>query len=404
MPLFEYKAVSPSGETVRGTMEAGSEDLVIAKLQEGGNIPLSTNAAGEGGFRLDALSLKRRGMNAREVGQFTAQLSTLLGAGLPLDRSLQVLLELSENDRIKQTVTTIRDQVREGGSLSEALDAQHGSFSRLFINMVRAGEIGGSLDKTLDRLADYLERSKDLKDSVVSAMIYPIMLMILAGGSLILLLTYVIPQFTPIFEELGGDLPLVTKIVLAAGGILQNFWWGLAGLAFIGVVLFRRMLANPEQRLKWDTRVLGMRWVGDLVSKMEIARLSRTLGTLLTNGVPLLSGLSIARNVMNNSLLRQTVEKTTEAVKTGGGLAHNLAESGYFPKLALQMVSVGEETGQLDVMLLKVADTYDKEVRITIDRLLAIFTPVITLLMALMIGTIVMSVLMAIMGINELVG
>jgi general secretion pathway protein F len=404
MPLFEYKAVSPSGETVRGTMEAMTEDLVIAKLQESGNIPLSTNAAGKGGFSLDALSLKRRGMNAREVGQFTQQLSTLLGAGLPLDRSLQVLLELSENDRIKQTVTTIRDQVREGGSLSDSLDAQHGSFSRLYINMVRAGEIGGSLDKTLDRLADYLERSKDLKDSVVSAMIYPIMLMVLAGGSLVLLLTYVIPQFTPIFEELGGDLPLITKIVLAAGGILQNFWWGLIGLTILGVVMFRRMLANPEQRLKWDTKVLGMRWVGDLVSKMEIARLSRTLGTLLTNGVPLLSGLSIARNVMTNSLLRQAVESTTKEVKTGGGLAHNLAESGHFPRLALQMVSVGEETGQLDVMLLKVADTYDKEVRITIDRLLAIFTPVITLLMAVMIGTIVMSVLMAIMGINELVG
>jgi len=404
MPLFEYKAVSPSGETVRGMMEAASEDFVIAKLQESGNIPLSTNAAGKGGFSLDLLHLKRRGMNIREVGQFTQQLSTLLGAGLPLDRSLQVLLELSENDRIKQSVTAIRDQVREGGSLSEALDAQHGSFSRLYINMVRAGEIGGSLDKTLDRLADYLERSKDLKDSVVSAMIYPIMLMVLAGGSLVLLLTYVIPQFTPIFEELGGDLPLITKIVLAFGGILQNFWWGLIALTILAVIMFRRMLANPEQRLKWDTRVLGMRWVGDLVAKMEIARLSRTLGTLLTNGVPLLSGLSIARNVMTNSLLRQTVENTTEEVKTGGGLAHNLAESGHFPRLALQMVSVGEETGQLDVMLLKVADTYDKEVRITIDRLLAIFTPAITLLMALMIGTIVMSVLMAIMGINELVG
>jgi general secretion pathway protein F len=404
MPLFEYKAVSPSGETVRGTMEAASEDFVIAKLQESGNIPLSTNAAGQGGFSLDLLHLKRRGMNIREVGQFTQQLSTLLGAGLPLDRSLQVLLELSENDRVKQSVAAIRDQVREGGSLSDALDAQHGSFSRLYINMVRAGEIGGSLDKTLDRLADYLERSKDLKDSVVSAMIYPIMLMVLAGGSLVLLLTYVIPQFTPIFEELGGDLPLITKIVLAFGGILQNFWWGLVALTVIGVIMFRRMLANPEQRLKWDTKVLGMRWVGDLVAKMEIARLSRTLGTLLTNGVPLLSGLSIARNVMTNSLLRQTVENTTEEVKTGGGLAHNLAESGHFPRLALQMVSVGEETGQLDVMLLKVADTYDKEVRVTIDRLLAIFTPAITLLMALMIGTIVMSVLMAIMGINELVG
>ena len=404
MPLFEYKAVSPSGETVRGTMEAISADSVIAKLQEGGNIPLSANAAGKGGFSLDSLSLKRRGMNAREVGQFTQQLATLLGAGLPLDRSLHVLLELAENDRIKQTVTTVRDQVREGGSLSEALDAQHGSFSRFYINMVRAGEIGGSLDTTLDRLADYLERSKDLKDSVVSAMIYPIMLMVLAGGSLVLLLVYVIPQFTPIFEELGGDLPLITKIVLAAGGILRNFWWGLIGLTIIAVTLFRRMLADPEKRLNWDTRVLGMRWVGDLVSKMEIARLTRTLGTLLNNGVPLLSALSIARNVMTNSLLRKSVEATTQEVKTGGGLAHNLAETGHFPKLALQMVSVGEETGQLDVMLLKVADTYDKEVRNTIDRLLAVFTPVVTMLMAVKIGTIVMSVLMAIMGINELVG
>lgn len=404
MALFEYKAVSPSGETVRGTMEAGSEELVIAKLQESGNIPLSANAAGKGGFSLDTLSLKRRGLNAREVGQFTAQLATLLGAGLPLDRSLHVLLDLAENDRIKQTVTTIRDQVREGGSLSEALEAQHGSFSRFFVNMVRAGEIGGSLDITLERLADYLERSKDLKDSVVSAMIYPIMLMVLAGGSLVLLLVYVIPQFTPIFEELGGDLPLITKIVLAAGSVLQNFWWGLIGLTVLGVALFRRMLADPEKRLIWDARVLAMRWVGDLVAKMEIARLTRTLGTLLSNGVPLLSALSIASNVMTNSVLRKDVQATAQQVKTGGGLAHNLAESGHFPKLALQMVSVGEETGQLDVMLLKVADTYDKEVRNTINRLLEVFTPVVTLLMAVLIGTIVMSVLMAIMGINELVG
>lgn len=404
MPIFEYKAVSPSGETVRGSMEAASKESVITKLQEGGNIPLSANAAGQGGFSLDMFRLKKRGMNAREVGQFTQQLSTLLGAGLPLDRCLQVLLELAENDKVKRTVTDIRDRVREGGSLSEALEAQHGSFSRLFVNMVRAGEVGGSLNVTLDRLADYLERSKDLKDSVVSAMVYPIILMILAGGSLVLLLVYVIPQFTPIFDELGGDLPLITKIVLAFGSVLQNFWWGLVGLAVIAVMLFRRMLADTAKRLQWDKRVLGMRWVGDLVAKMEIARLARTLGTLLTNGVPLLSGLSIARNVMSNTVLIQDLVQTTQEVKTGGGLAHNLAANGNFPKLALQMVSVGEETGQLDSMLMKVADTYDKEVRNTIDRLLAIFTPVITMLMAVMIGTIVMSVLMAIMSINELVG
>jgi general secretion pathway protein F len=338
------------------------------------------------------------------VGQFTQQLATLLGAGLPLDRSLQVLLELAENARVKQRLTSVRDQVREGGSLSDALDAQHGSFSRLYVNMVRAGEVGGSLDQTLERLADYLERSKDLKDSVVSAMIYPIMLMLLAGGSLVLLLVYVIPQFTPIFEELGGDLPLVTKVVLGVGAVLQNFWWGLIGLAVLAVILFRRMLADPEKRLRWDTAVLSMRWIGDLVAKMEIARLSRTLGTLLSNGVPLLSGLSIASNVMNNIMLRNSVEQTTQEVKTGGGLARNLAETGQFPRLALQMVSVGEETGQLDSMLLKVADTYDKEVRNTIDRLLGIFTPVITILMAGMIGTIVMSVLLAILSVNELVG
>ena len=211
-------------------------------------------------------------------------------------------------------------------------------------------------------------------------------------------------KLKPIFEELGGDLPTITKIVLAAGGVLQNFWWGLIGLTVLAVFLFRRMLANPEKRLQWDTRVLSMRWVGDLVAKMEIARLARTLGTLLSNGVPLLSGLSIATNVMNNALLRRSVEATTQKVKTGGGLAHNLAETGQFPRLALQMVSVGEETGQLDTMLLKVAETYDKEVRTTIDRLLALFTPVITVLMAGMIGTIVMSVLMAIMSVNELVG
>jgi general secretion pathway protein F len=403
MPVFEYKAVSPTGETVQGTMEAGSLDRVISRLQEAGNIPLQARESGQGGFSLDMLRFSKRGMSSREIGQFTQQLSTLLGAGLPLDRSLQVLLELSENDRIKRTVTDIRDRVREGGSLSDALEAQHGTFGRLFINMVTAGEIGGTLDQTLERLSDYLERSKELKDSVVSALIYPILLILLAGGSLVLLLVYVIPQFTPIFEELGGDLPTITKIVLAVGGVLQNFWWGLIGIVVITVFWFRNMLADPVRRLGWDKRVLDMRWIGDLVAKIETARLSRTLGTLLVNGVPLLSALSIARNVVGNTVLKQDVQDTAREVKTGGGLARNLGREGRFPRLALQMISVGEETGKLDEMLLKVSDTYDTEVRNTIDRLLSIFTPVITLFLAIIIGTIVLSVLLAILSINDLV-
>ena len=404
MPLFEYKAVAPSGETVQGTMEAASVELVILKLQEAGNIPLHAKESGTGIFGLSALRLGRRGMNAREVGEFTQQLSTLLVAGLPLDRSLQVMLELSENERVKRTVAEIRDRVREGGSLSDALEEQHGAFNRLFVNMVRAGEVGGTLDVTLLRLTDYLERSADLKDSVISALIYPALLLVLAAGSLILLLVYVIPQFTPIFEELGGDLPLITRIVLGVGSVLQNFWWAIILVTVFTVVQFRRMLADADKRFAWDTRVLNMKWVGDLVSKIEIARLSRTLGTLLTNGVPLLGALSIARNVLANTVLRKEVSEATREVKTGGGLAHNLAKGGYFPRLALQMISVGEETGKLDEMLLKVSDTYDIEVRKTIERLLSVFTPVVTLLLALMIGTIVMSVLVAILSINDLVG
>jgi general secretion pathway protein F len=343
-------------------------------------------------------------MNAREVGEFTQQLATLLGAGLPLDRSLQVLLELAESDRVKRAMSEIRDKVREGGSLSDALDGQHGAFNRLFINMVRAGEVGGSLDVTLARLTEYLERSRDLKDSVISALIYPVLLLLLAAGSLILLLVYVIPQFTPIFEELGGDLPFITKVVLGVGAVLQNFWWLIAILVAAAVWWFRRMLADAEKRFAWDTRVLATRWVGDLVAKMETARLTRTLGTLLTNGVPLLSALSIARNVIANTVLRKDVGSAAREVKTGGGLARNLAQEGHFPRLALQMISVGEETGQLDTMLLKVSDTYDNEVRNTIDRLLSVFTPVVTLFLAVLIGTIVLSVLLAILSVNDLVG
>lgn len=403
MPLFEYKAVDPSGETVQGTMEAASVDFVVLKLQEAGNIPLQARESG-GGFGLAGLRFGRRGMNSREVGEFTQQLATLLGAGLPLDRSLQVLLDLAESERVKRTVAEVRDRVREGGSLSDALEEQHGAFNRLFVNMVRAGEIGGTLDITLDRLTDYLERSRALKDSVVSALIYPILLLVLAAGSLILLLVYVIPQFTPIFEELGGDLPLITKIVLGVGSVLQNFWWAIILLTVLAVYQFRRMLADTEKRFAWDGRVLEMKWVGDLVGKMETARLTRTLGTLLTNGVPLLSALSIAQNVITNTVLRREVNDATREVKTGGGLARNLAKGGHFPRLALQMIGVGEETGQLDGMLMKVSDRYDIEVRNTIDRLLSVFTPVVTLLLAVLIGTIVMSVLVAILGINDLVG
>lgn len=402
MALFEYKAVTPAGETFTGEMDAPSKDLVIAHLQEAGNIPVSAQEVGSG-FRLSNLFRGKRGLSQREIGDFTQQLATLLGAGLPLDRSLGILSELAENERVGQMVGKIRNRVREGGSLSEAMEERHGVFSRFYINMVRAGEIGGSLDQTLARMGEYLERTKELKDNVVSALIYPALLVVLAIASLILLMVYVIPQFAPMFEEFGGDLPLLTRIVMAVGDILQNYWWLIALVVVLGVLWFRSQMARPASRRKWDRRFLGMRGVGDIVAKMETARLARTTGTLLVNGVPLLSALSISKNVMTNTVLGDDVAEAAKQVKTGTPLAQALASNGNFPRLALQMVNVGEETGQLDGMLLKVADTYDREVRVTIDRLMALLVPVLTLSLAVLIGVIVMSVLMAILSINELV-
>ncbi len=402
MAVFEYKAVTPGGETLTGEMEAPSQDLVIARLQEMGNIPVSAREVGSG-LRLNSLFRGRRGLNQREVGDLTQQLATLLAAGLPLDRSLGILADLAENERVRELVEQVRNHVREGGSLSEGLEQRHGVFSRFYINMVRAGEIGGSLDQTLSRMAEYMERAKELKDGVVSALIYPALLVVLAVASLILLMVYVIPQFTPMFEDFGGELPLLTQIVVGVGEVLQGYWWALIAGALVVVVWFRTQMSRPASRRAWDRRFLRTRWLGDVIAKIETARLTRTTGTLLVNGVPLLSALSIAKNVMTNTVLAEDVAEAASQVKTGSPLARALVKSDYFPRLALQMVNVGEETGKLDEMLLKVADTYDREVKTTIDRLMALLVPALTLGLAVLIGIIVMSVLMAILSINELI-
>ena len=402
MPLFTYKAVTPAGETLTGEMEAPSADLVVAHIQETGNIPVQAKEVSSG-FRLETLFRGRQGLSQREIGDVTGQLATLLGAGLPLDRSLGILVDLAENERVERTFSKIRDRVREGVSLSEALEERQGNFSRFYINMVRAGEMGGALDQTLARMSEYLERAKELKDGVVSALIYPALLVILAITSLMLLMVYVIPQFTPMFEDYGAELPWLTQIVLAVGALLKNFWWALIAVLLLVVLWFRGQMRKPASRLRWDGRFLGLKWIGDAIAKIEMARLARTAGTLLVNGVPLLSALSISRNVMTNTVLRADAGEAAKKVKTGAPLARALNESGHFPRLALQMINVGEETGQLDEMLLKVADTYDREVRTAIDRLMAMLVPALTLGLAALIGTIVMSVLMAILSMNELV-
>jgi len=403
MPSFRFKAVAPNGEVLQGLMDAASTDDVVAKLHEQGNLPLEAMPADQAqGVGLAQL-FRSTGVSQADVAVFTQQLATLVGAGLPLDRSLLVLAELAETPRLKRLVDRVRDEVRSGVSLSEALERQHGVFSRLYVNMVRAGELGGTLDHTLTRLSQYLERNQELKSSVVSALIYPCILLVLAGGALVFLLVFVIPNFMPLFEQLGGELPILTQIVLAFANAVR-YGWAAFILVAVGVALFfQRQFANPVTRLIWDTRLLNLKWIGDLLTKIDTARFARTAGTLLKNGVPLLSAMSISKNVLGNSALSEQVETATKDVKTGGGLAHALAAGKRFPRMALQMIAVGEETGQLDEMLLRAADTYDREVRTTIDRLMAAFVPMMTILLAGFIAVIVISMVSAILSLNELV-
>lgn len=404
MPQFRYKALSPAGEALEGVMDAASSDEVIAKLQDAGNIPLKAQPADEvQGSGLAAL-FKRAPMGHAQVLQFTQQLATLLGAGQPLDRALQILIDLPESQQARRIIERIREAVRGGAPLSQALEQQHGVFSRLYVNMVRAGEVGGSLDETLKRLAEYLERSKDLRESVINALIYPAILIVLVLGTLALLVGYVVPQFLPLFEDMGAEVPLLTRVIMGIGLFVQEWWWLLlAALALLGVV-FSKALADPVRRLSFDGWILQRGLVGQLLAKLDTARLARTLATLARNGVPLLTSLGIARNVLSNTALSEAVAVATEEVKTGGGLASALGRSKRFPRLALQMISVGEESGELDTMLAKVADTFDLDVRNTVNRLLSALVPAVTILMALAVATIMMAILIPIFELTNTVG
>jgi len=402
MTLFHYKAVTPSGETLEGRMDVASADEVVSKLQDAGNIALEVrDADSAGGGGLFAALTRKATLNEAQVVQLTQQLATLLGAGQPLDRALQILLDLPESEKARNLLERVRDVVRGGATLSDALEAERDTFSRLYVNMVRAGEAGGSLEDTLRRLADYLERSRQLKSSVINALIYPAFLVGMVLVSLFVLLVVVVPQFEQMFADMDVEMPLLTRIVVGVGSTLQSYWWLLLAGAVFGVAWLRRRLADPVSRLAIDERLLDMRVVGGLVRKLETARLARTLGTLLKNGVPLLGALTIARNVMGNSALAQALSAAAVDVKTGSGLGFALAQSKKFPKLALQMVSVGEESGELDTMLLKVADTFDVEVRNTLERLLAALVPATTVIMTVIVAIIMMAIILPILKLTS---
>ena len=405
MPLYTYKALNARGELLHGQMEAASDAEVVQRLQEQGHLPVEARPAGEGGGEAGWRALlKPRPFAGARLVQFTQQLATLLGAGQPLDRALTILLELPEDEAAKRTVTEVRDAVRGGSSLSTALERQHGTFSRLYVNMIRAGEAGGSLHETLARLADYLERSRALQGRVINALIYPAILLVMVGLSLLFLLGYVVPQFAQMYESLDAELPLFTQLVLGVGLFVRDWWIVLVVVPVLALWWVDRKRRDPAFRERLDGWLLRRRFFGALVAKVETARLARTLGTLVRNGVPLMAALGIGRNVMGNRELAADVAAAAEEVKNGVALSTALGRGKRFPRLALQMIQVGEESGALDTMLVKTAETFDHETQLALDRMLAALVPLVTVVLAGVVGVVVLAVLTPLYDLTGAVG
>ena len=405
MPLYRYKALNARGELLDGQMEAGTPGEVAVRLQEQGHLPVETRLASEaGGESAWRMLFKPKPFAGERLVQFTQQLATLLGAGQPLDRALTILLDLPEDDTARRTIADIRDAVRGGSALSTALERQHGTFSRLYVNMVRAGEAGGSLHETLQRLGDYLERSRAMRGRVINALIYPAILLLMVSGSVLFLLGYVVPQFAAMYASLDAELPIFTRMVLGLGLFVRDWWFVLVIVPALLLWWFDRKRRDPEFRVKFDEWLLRQKFVGQLVARLETARLARTLGTLLRNGVPLLTALGIGRNVLGNLVLQADVEAAANEVKSGIGLSSALGRSKRFPKLALQMIQVGEESGALDTMLLKTADTFESETGMALDRMLAALVPVVTMLLAGVVMVVILAVLTPIYDLTNAIG
>jgi type II secretion system protein F len=404
---FQYRAVDLQGKVVEGTIEAAEVPLVVARLHDRGLIPLDI-ASGDGArpktsrVALPELStLGRRRVKSRDLLVMTQELSALVSAGLPLDRCLATLAELADNQELKRILGEVLLAVQAGKSLAEAL-GQHKVFPALYVNMIRAGEIGGFLDLVLQRLAEYLERGQQLRDDVRSAMTYPVLLTCAMGASMIFLLVYVLPKFSAMFNEMGKALPLQARVVLALSDLIRGWWWAILGLIGIAVASFRYSIRTPRGRYSWDQWKLRLAGIGTLLRKMEAATLARTLGTLLKSGVPMLQALGIVKEVAGNQVVSRAIAEVEVGVREGAGVADPLARSGVFPTLAVQMIAVGEETGKLDEMLIRVADHFDRDVRVRIDQFTRLLEPVMILVMGVGVGFIVISMLSAIFSVNDL--
>lgn len=407
MPKYAYRAMNKEGKESFGIVEAENQALAINDIRQMGLYPTKVYEARKSDERRarkekGGLSeLYFGGTSTKELVIMTRQLSTLIDAGLPLLRSINVLIAQLKPSKLRDILREIRDDIQSGSTFSEGLAKHPREFDRLYVNMVRAGEVGGMLEVVLQRLATFMERRQALKRRVKSAMVYPVAVLVVAVGIVWFLLSYVVPEFAVIFEDFGASLPWMTQFLIKCGDFARFDWWKVA-LYLNGTIITIKVLSkiHTVKRIS-DRVVLRIPLVGDLITKVAVARFSRTLGTLITSGVPILQSLRITRETIGNEVIENAIQKVHDSIKEGDTIAAPLDESKVFPPMVVNMIDVGEETGSLDAMLMKVADIYDAEVEAAVEALLALMEPVMIVVLGIVCGFIVISMYLPIFSLAD---
>jgi general secretion pathway protein F len=405
MPSFRYRAMTANGSIVTGVLDAASEAGAIEEIRSRGHYPIEASHGAEAGpswrERLSKDLLPKPRFSPRGLVVATQELAALLQAGLELDRALEILVNLDETKPMRPVFERVLEDVRGGTAFADAL-AESPAFPKFYVNIARAGEQGGDLYSALEQLGEYLGRSLAVREAVISALIYPAILLATAGLSVIVVLVFVLPSFEPLFAQAGKALPPETQLVMDVGNFLTDWSWALLLGAVALVVALRRALKDAAFRRRWDGLMLRLPLLGQLFAKIDIERFSRTLGTLLKNGVSLPAALVVTGDTLANTVIADAVRGASTGLKEGDSLSRYLRGSGTFPSLALDMMRVGEESGQLDGMLLRQAELYEREIRHTIDRLVALLVPCLTVFMGLIVAGLIGSILIAILSVNDL--
>ena len=408
MAVFEYRALNAQGRQTKGLIDADSARAARAKLKSQGVFPTSISESkaqqvSSGGKRLN-FEFQKSGVSISQLSVMTRQLATLVAAGMPLVESLKALGDQIDHLRLKRVLAEVTDRVNEGTSLADAMRGYPKIFPRLYVNMVASGEVSGNLDLVLERLADLLEAQAALKRKVTAAMTYPIMMIVLCCGVLVLLLAYVVPEITAIFDDQGMVLPLPTQIVITLSDILQSYWW----LLLISIVLIvggvRRYIETSAGRRKLDQLRLRLPIIGPLTMKLAVSRFARNLGTMLSSGIELLTALSIVKNIVSNVILEEGIDDAIVGVREGKSLAGELNKAEHYPRLLVHMVAIGEKTGQLEPMLLRAANSYESEVNAVISGLTSILEPILIIFLAGIVGGILASIMLPMLEMSSLSG